>query len=134
MQFFFQLVSNEVSGRLQHVTSPVYNLSRNFFGLVTIGQSKLVLHGAIFFNRFSQRWKKKPTTSRRSHVPRCSLELQLAMVSKQSMQSLQKIEPSSTLCSCCKPKKVARHVAKKARYTLQPTCNLSRNAVATSVP
>ena len=33
----------------------------------------------------------------------CNL-VKLAMVSKQSMQSLQKVEPSSTLCNRCKPK------------------------------
>ena len=33
----------------------------------------------------------------------CNL-VQLAMVSKQSMESLQKVDPSSTLCNRCKPK------------------------------
>ena len=50
-----------------------------------------------------------------------------------SLQSLQKIEPSSTLCDCCKCKKVARKVARRACYTLQPTCNFSSNAIATHV-
>ena len=40
----------------------------------------------------------------------------------------------STLCNCCKPKKIARQVAKRACcYTLQPTCNLSRIAIVTQV-
>ena len=54
----------------------------------------------------------------------------LQWVSKQCMQSMQKLEPSSTLC---KPRKVARKVAKKACYMLQPTCNFSCNAIATKV-
>ena len=32
------------------------------------------------------------------------------------MQSLQKVERSCALCNCCKPKKVARQVAKRACY------------------
>ena len=39
-------------------------------------------------------------------VPRCSSELQLAMVSKESMQSLQKAEPSSTFAIIASPKNV----------------------------
>ena len=50
-----------------------------------------------------------------------------------SLQSLQKIEPNSNLCDCCKCKKVARQVARRACYTLQPTCNFSSNAIATHV-
>ena len=49
------------------------------------------------------------------------------------MQSLQKVEPSSTLSNCCKPKKAVRQVAKRACYTLQPTCNFSCNTIATQV-
>ena len=41
--------------------------------------------------------------------------------------SLQKVEPSSTLCNRCKPRKVARQFAKRACYKLQSTCNLSCN-------
>ena len=59
----------------------------------------------------------------------CNLQL----IRKNSMQSLQKVEPSSTLCNCCKPKNVAGQVAKRACYTLQPTYNLSCNAIATQV-
>ena len=50
-----------------------------------------------------------------------------------STQSLAKAEPSSTLCNCCKPKKVPRQIAKRACYMLQPTCNFSRNAIETQV-
>ena len=81
----------------------------------------------------SQRWKNKSIARCRRHVTPCSLGLQLAMVSKQSMQSLQKVELSSTLCNRCKPKKVETQVAKRACYTLQPTCNLSRNTILTQV-
>ena len=37
----------------------------------------------------------------------------LAIAPKQSMQLLLKVEPTSTLCSRCKPKTVARQSAKK---------------------
>ena len=79
----------------------------------------------------SQRGKKKSIASRIRRVTCCNLELKLVMVFNKSMQSLQKVEPSSALRNHCKPKKVARQVAKRARYTLQPICNLSRNAIAT---
>ena len=46
------------------------------------------------------------------------------MVSKQSIQLLQKVEPSST---------VARQVVKRECYTLQPTCNLSRNVIVIQI-
>ena len=52
---------------------------------------------------------------------------------KKSMQSLQKAEPSSTLCSHCKPEKVVRLVAKTACNTQQPTSNSSRGTIATQV-
>ena len=78
-------------------------------------------------------WKKKSVTSCRTHVTYYSIGLKLAMVSKQSLQLLQKVEPCFTLCSCFKPNKVARQFAKRTCYTLQPTCNLSRNAIATQV-
>ena len=55
------------------------------------------------------------------------------MVLKQSMQSLQKVKLSSALCNHCKSQKVTMQVAKKACYTLQPNCNLSRNATGTQV-
>ena len=50
-----------------------------------------------------------------------------------SLQSLQKVELSSTFCNRCKPKEVARQLAKRQCYTLKTTCNFSRNAIATQV-
>ena len=35
---------------------------------------------------------------------------------KQSIQSLKNVELNSTLCNCCKPKKVARQVEKRTCY------------------
>ena len=91
----------------------------------------------FFLELVSQSWKKKSITSCRSlqcfQKIRCSLDLLLSMVWKQSMESMQRVEPSSTSCSSCKPKKVARQAAKRACYTLEPTCNLSHNVVATQI-
>ena len=98
-----------------------------------IEKSKPVLHGAISLASCLASWKKKSIASCRRNVTRCNLELQLAMVSKQSMQSLQKVERSSTLCNLYKTKKVAKQVAKRTFYTLQPICTLSYNAIATQV-
>ena len=42
-----------------------------------------------------QHWKKKSIASCRRHVTLCSVRLQLAIVSKMSLRSSQKIEPSS---------------------------------------
>ena len=44
---------------------------------------------------------------RKLHDICCNLGLQLAMFSK-SLQMLEQVEWSSSLCSCCKPKIVAR--------------------------
>ena len=41
-------VTRQVAGRLQRVTCPFLSLSRYFFGLATITQSKLVLRSAVF--------------------------------------------------------------------------------------
>ena len=41
------------------------------------------------------------------------------------MQSLQKVEPSSTMCGRFKPKKLCETSCQRACYSLQPTCNLS---------
>ena len=72
--------------------------------------------------------KRKSIASCRRHVTRCNLDLQLAMVSKQSMQSLQEVELRSTLCSRCKLIKVATQVAKRVFYTLQLAPNTSYRA------
>ena len=55
------------------------------------------------------------------------------MVSKQSLHSLQKLEPSSTLCNRCNPQNVASQAAERVCYALQSNHNLSRNAIATQV-
>ena len=71
----------------------------------------------------SQDWKETSTanckTHGKSHVTRCNLGLQLAMVSKESIQSLQKGGLHSALCNRCNPRKVKRQVAKRACYALQ---------------
>ena len=88
-------VARQVAGRLQRVTFPLCNLACYFFGLATIEHSCYRVQ--FFLQRVLQHLKKKLITSFKSHVTHCNLKLQLAMVSKQSMQSLQKIEPSSTI-------------------------------------
>ena len=50
------------------------------------------------------------------------------MVSKQSIQSLKKVEPSSALCNRCKPKKVAKQVAKRLGHVTR--CNLPATCLA----
>ena len=59
--------------------------------------------------------------------------MQRAMVGKRATQSLQKLEPSSTLCKHCKLKTVARQAAERVCYESHPTCNLSHNSIATQV-
>ena len=66
------------------------------------------------------------------HVTRCNLGLQFAIVSKIGA-IIVKCKTGSALCNSCKPKKVARQVAESTYYTLQPTYNLSRNAIVTQV-
>ena len=61
----------------------------------------------------------------------CNLGPQLAVGTKQSMQFLQKVEPSSTLCSCCKPKKSCETSYKEGILHAAPTCNFSCNAIST---
>ena len=106
-----------------------------FLGLQRIGQSVLSV-GAIFFASCLVTLEKeilvklqKSWYTLQSPTAVVSKQSPTAMVSKQSIQSLQKVEPSSTLCSHCKPKEVARQVAKRAC----DTSNLSHNAIATQV-
>ena len=83
----------------------------------------------------SQSQKNKSVASCGRHITRCTLELQPANLFKtNSMQLLQNVEPSSTLCNCCKPKQVARQVAKRACYMLQPYCNFSCILIETQKP
>ena len=74
----------------------------------------------------SQSWKKKSIASCRTHASCCNLELhsQLAMVSKKIMQSLQKVEPSSTLCNHSKPQKLRENLLRGhvTRGNLLATC------------
>ena len=73
--------------------------------------------------QFSGNWssnvgRRNPyITNYRRHVTRCNLELQLAMASKQSVQSLQKVEHSSAMYN---PEKFQDNLQRKACYTLQP--------------
>ena len=67
------------------------------------------------------------------HVTSCNLKLQLAMVLKQSMQSLQKVEPISTLCIRFKPKKSSEtsckegmlHATTYLQLVSQRYCNIA---------
>ena len=69
-----------------------------------------------------QRWRKQSIASCSRHVTRCNLRLQLTMVYngfRTLVQSLQKVELSSTLYNRCKPKKIAREAAERTCFTLQ---------------
>ena len=78
----------------------------------------------FFLQLFSQHPKKKSVQVAEDMLHIAITSCNLFKIN--SIQSLQKVEPSSTLCNSCKPETVARQVA-KARYTMQPTCNFSRN-------
>ena len=94
---------------------------------------QFVLHGAIFIATCVA------TLERTVH---CKLLQTFCTVHS---VGLQLAVASKNLCNCCKcrPKlyfvqslqgqKVARQVAERVCYTLQPTCNLSRNAIAAQV-
>ena len=75
----------QVTGRLHRVTCPLCNLSHDFLVLATISQSMLVLHGVFCPATCLTMLEKNPLQVCRSHVTRCNLELQLAIVSKRSM-------------------------------------------------
>ena len=119
-------VARQVAGRLKCVTCLLYNLSWNFFGLAMIAQSKLVLHSAIFLATCLATLEKgKPLQVAEDvlHVAISSCDLQ--SIQKNSMQSLEIVEPICELyfVQLLQAQKGARQVAKRARYTLQPTCN-----------
>ena len=107
------------------------NLSHNFSGISTTAQSKLVLHNEIFLRNCLATLEKTSIASCRRHDAYCNLKLQLAIDSKYFMQSMQKVKPCAL--QSLHPKIVAKQVAKKACYTLQPTWNFSRNAFTTQV-
>ena len=92
-----------------------------------------MLHAEIFFANFLAPLRKVIHGSCRRHVTRCNLELKLTMDSKNSMQSLQKVKVSSTLCNLCKHKKIVKQVANRACYTLQHTRNIALNSIAEQV-
>ena len=85
----------------QPVICPLCNLSCNSFGLTMIAQSNVPANCLATF-------KTKPIASCRRHVlgaiTRCNLQSILRDLFKtNSMQSLQNVGLSSTLCNCCKP-------------------------------
>ena len=90
-------VARQVADRLQSVTCPLCNLSRNFFWLGTIAQSKLVLHVVMLFATFHG------TLERRNPLQVAEVMLHVAVSScnlqwiQKSMQALQKVESSSFL-------------------------------------
>ena len=111
MQFFCNLSRNVVvrqaAGRLKRVTCPLCNLPCSFFVPAMITPSKLVLHDAIFLatclamlEREIHCKMQKTCYTLQSRAATCNL------FKTNSMQSLQKVEPSFTLCSCYKPKKL----------------------------
>ena len=65
----------------------------------------MVLHGAIFLVTCLATSEKKIIASCRSHVKTCNLELKFAVVSKQSMQSLQKLETEFYFVQSLQPHK-----------------------------
>ena len=85
-----------------------------------------MLHDAILLETFENEIHGKL----QKKVSRCNLELQLALVSKSRCNRCRK---QNRTVVCGSSKKVARKVAKKVRYTLQPTCKLPRNAITTGV-
>ena len=84
-----------------------------YLGFAMIAQSTLVLRGVIFLEICLH----------------CNSELQLAMVSKQSMQSLQKVELIS-ICATVESTKVHREKLQREYVT---RCNLPAICVATSL-
>ena len=103
-------------------------------GLIKSGSEiKLVLNDAIFLATCLASLQKEihyklqeTCCTLQSRVPPCN-------GSKKSLPSLRKVEPSSTFYNRCKPKNVARKVAKRACYALQSTCNLSCSTIGTQV-
>ena len=94
-------------------------LISQLFWLATIAQSILVLHGAMFFATCLGT-SEQETSCRGGGQKSCHTfqsRAALAMVSKQPIQLLQKLEQSSTSCNCCKPK--TRH---KARQFVKRAC------------
>ena len=75
--------------------------------------SRFQISGATAYSRFQISWA---TSYSRFQI---------------SLQSLLKVEPSSTLCSRCKPKKGCETSCKEGVLHAQPTCHLCRNAIAT---
>ena len=94
---------------------PIYN----FLGLSTIAHSKLVLHDAIFLATCLATLEKEIHCKLQKicYTLQFRAATQCCGSKKKSAQSLQKVEPSSTLCNLCKPKN-ARQVAKMAGYML----------------
>ena len=76
--------------------------------------------------------KKEIIASCRRHVTRCHDKLNLESIQNKFYAIIAEAELSSALCNICKPK-VARQLAHRACYTLQPTCKFSHNAIATHV-
>ena len=78
----------------------------------------------FFLQLVSQRWKRNPLQDAEDMLHVATLEPQLAIVSRKSMETLQKVKSSSTLCSCCKPKKLRDELLKWliTRSNLPSTC------------
>ena len=82
----------------------------------------------------SKIFRKKSMASCRRHVTRRNLELQLACNdSKNVFAIVAKSRTELCFLQSLQAKKVARQVAKRACWTLQRTCNLSRNPTATQL-
>ena len=106
---------------------PSLQISSNFLGLATITQNKLMSVTQCNFSCNLSRniGRRNPLQVAEDILHFAISSCSSLLVSKSSMQSLQKIEPSSTLCKSCNAKNVARQVAKRVCYTLHSTRNLS---------
>ena len=103
-------------------------ISQLFWACNDCIEYKLVLHNAIFLVTCLATLEKKIIASCRSHVARCNLGLHFAMVSKQSMQSLQKVN-RVLLCAIIASPQILRDKLQRGHAR----CILSRNAIVTQV-
>ena len=90
---------------------------------------KLILHDAISYATYNGNVGGNPLQAAGSmlHIAISGCTLRCL---KKSMQSFQKVDHRSTLRNRCKD---ARSTENRACYTLQATCNLSRNPVETYI-
>ena len=111
------------------MTYPGSTLSRNFYGFATISQHRLVLHDEIFLETCLAMLEREIHCKLQMTCETLQPLAATCNVQKNILAMVAKSRTNLYFVQSLQAQKDAKKFAKRTCYTLQPTCNLSCNAI-----